>query len=530
MPFHPVLEEWDAGLVAGDPLDFPGYAGAAAEAGEVREVGGDDAGVGRAGGQTGGRVGVEAVRTGRTQWYAFVENRFDVHGGTMGAAVGEKVVRAYDRSRKLALPMVVVTRTGGARVQEGMVALVQLPRTVAAAQRHAAAGLLSLAVYGSPTTGGVFVSYASTVDVRAAHPQATIGFAGPRVAEEALGASLPPGSHTAGALYEHGLLDALVDAGKEAEWVEAALGLRDRPLPTRPLPAVEDPGVGGAWGEVLRARAPGRPTGVDRAARLCRSWLELRGGDPSVRAGLATLGSADGHDGSRGVGGLGPVGEAAGGRGSSRTAGSGETGGLRSAEPAGDVAETSGRRRCVVVATDRYYGAGRPTPAGYRLAQRAVELAGRLGLPVVTLVDTPGADPSTEAEAEGVGVEMARTFAAFAACPTPVVSVCVGEGGSGGALALSFGDRLLMCEHAIFSVIGPEGAAEILERDAGRAPDVAERLRLTAGDLVELGVADSVIGESQAAIDAAILAALDGAVVGDRERRLDLATARWLVE
>jgi acetyl-CoA carboxylase carboxyl transferase subunit beta len=184
----------------------------------------------------------------------------------------------------------------------------------------------------------------------------------------------------------------------------------------------------------------------------------------------------------------------------------------------------------VVIATDRYHGAGRPTPAGYRLAQRAVELAGRLGLPVITLVDTPGADPSPEAEADGVGLEMARTFAALAACPTPVVSVCVGEGGSGGALALSWGDRLLMCEHAIFSVIGPEGAAEILERDAGRAPEVAERLRLTARDVVALGIADEVIGEAQEAIDAAILAALDSAKVGDRERRLDRATARWLVE
>lgn len=461
VPFHPLLEEWDAGLVAGDPLGFPGYAERAKEVADG-----------------------EAVRTGRTEWYAFVESDFDVHGGTMGAAVGEKVVRAYDRARELGLPMVVVTRTGGARVQEGMVALVQLARTVAAARRHAAAGLLALAVYGSPTTGGVFVSYASTVDLRAAHPRATIGFAGPRVAEEALGANLPPGSHTAWSLYEHGLLDALIEPGDEAAWVEVALGLRERPLPTRPLPAVEDPGVEGAWGEVLRARASGRPSGIDRAARLCRSWLELRGGDPSLRAGLAVIGADDG----------------------------GST------------------RRCVVIATDRYHGTGRPTPAGYRLAQRAVELAGRLGLPVVTLVDTPGADPSPEAEADGVGVEMARTFAAFAACPSPIVSVCVGEGGSGGALALSWGDRLLMCEHAVFSVIGPEGAAEILERDAGQAPDVAERLRLTARDLVELGVADEVIGEEQEEIDLAIFSALDAAVVGDRERRFDAATARWLLE
>src|SRR5947207_9856679 len=123
---------------------------------------------------------------------------------------------------------------------------------------------------------------------------------------------------------------------------------------------------------------------------------------------------------------------------------------------------------------------------------------------------------------------MARTFAAMAACPTPVVSVCVGEGGSGGALALSCGDRLLITEHAIYSVIGPEGAAAILERDPEKAPEVAERLRLTARDLVDLGIADEVIGDDQESFDAALTKALNGAVVGDRERRLAAATARWL--
>jgi acyl-CoA carboxylase subunit beta len=458
VPFHPVHEEWDAGLTAGDPLQFPGYTVPQAGAGE-------------------------AVRTGRTERYAFVESLFEVHGGTMGAAVGEKVVRAYERARTERLPMVVVTRTGGARVQEGMVALAQLARTATAARRHADAGLLSLAIYGSPTTGGVFVSYASLTDVRAAHPNAVIGFAGPRVAEHTLGKRLPSGSHTAERLYEHGHLDALVDEGTEAAWIDAVLGERDQPLPARHLgqeparggPPPEDTS-GGAWGEVLRARAPGRPSGIDRAAVLCSSWTELRGADATVRAGLATI----------------------------------------------------AERRCIVIACDRYHGDGRPSPVGYRLAQRAVGLAGRLALPVVTLVDTPGADPSPEAEADGIGLEIARTFAALAACPTPVVSVCVGEGGSGGALALSHADRLLICEHAIFSVIGPEGAAAILERDASQAPRVAERLRLTSGDLVALGIADGVIPDDGAGVRQAVVTALSEATTGDRNRRLDAATRRWL--
>ena len=452
MPFHPLVEEWDAELTAGDPLGFPGYAD------RLDDVDG------------------ESVRTGMTELYAFVESRFEVQGGTIGAAAGEKIVRAYDRAVERRLPMVVLTRTGGARVQEGMVALAQLGRAAAAAQRHSDAGLLSLGLYAAPTTGGVFVSYGSLVDVRAAHPTATIGFAGPRVAEGTLGKSLPPGSHTAQSLYDEGLLDTLVQPGEEAAWIEAVVGVRRLPLPTRPLAAVEPIAVGGAWGEVLRARAVGRPSGIDRAARLCSSWVELNGPDHTVRAGLAEIGP----------------------------------------------------RRCVVVATDRYHGHGRPTPDGYRLAQRAIALAGRIGLPVVTLVDTPGADPSPAAELDGIGIEMARTFAAMAACPTPVVSVCVGEGGSGGALALSCGDRLLISEHAVFSVIGPEGAAAILERDPAKAPEVAERLRLTSSDLVALGVADEVIGDDQEALNAAVHKALGDAVVGDRERRLTAATARWL--
>jgi acetyl-CoA carboxylase carboxyl transferase subunit beta len=157
-----------------------------------------------------------------------------------------------------------------------------------------------------------------------------------------------------------------------------------------------------------------------------------------------------------------------------------------------------------------------------------VRLAGRLGLPVVTLVDTPGADPSPASEADGLAYEIAHTFAAMAACPTPIVSVCVGEGGSGGALALSVADRLLMAEHAVFSVIGPEGAAAILERDLARAPDVADRLRLTSADMSRLGVIDAVIAEGQSSLDAAVAAALDGAVPGERVARFDRVTARWL--
>jgi acetyl-CoA carboxylase carboxyl transferase subunit beta len=227
---------------------------------------------------------------------------------------------------------------------------------------------------------------------------------------------------------------------------------------------------------VLRSRRRGRPTGLDVAARLCSSWTELRGTDETLRAGLATV------DG----------------------------------------------RRAVVLASDRYTGNGRPGPKAFALAQRAIALAGRLGLPLVTLVDTPGADPSSPSEEGGIALEIARTFSAMAGLPTASVAVCVGEGGSGGALALAGADRLLIQEHAVFSVIGPEGAAAILERDARLAPDVAGRLGLTSADLLRLGIVDEVVPDDVDATCAAISDALDAAKPGERLTRVDAATARSL--
>jgi acetyl-CoA carboxylase carboxyl transferase subunit beta len=449
MPPHPTQAEWDRDLRGANPLDWPDY--------KAPEE--------------------ESVATGRTEHYAYAEGRFDVMGGSMGAAHGEKVVRAYRRAVEERLPMVLLPASGGARMQEGMVSLIQMARTSSAAAAHARAGLLSLAVLRSPTTGGVFASYASLADVRAAEPGATIGFAGPRVVELTTGTPLPHGSHTAESAYDNGLIDAVTaDSGA---WIEATLGLREAPLAPRRFggvfghTTVED----SPWGEVERARLPFRASGIDWAARLCSSWTELRGVDPVIRAGLATI-----------------------------------EGG-----------------RVVVVAMDRHAADGRPRPEGYRLAQRAMALAGRLSLPVLTFVDTPGADPSASSEADGIAGEIARTFAAMAALPTTSVSVCVGEGGSGGALALAHADRLLIQEHAVFSVIAPEGAAAILERDAGKAPELAARLKLTSADLLQLGIVDGVVPEPDpAALRLAAVAALNEATPGDRDRRVDRATARWI--
>ncbi|WP_421121825.1 carboxyl transferase domain-containing protein [Aquihabitans daechungensis] len=344
-------------------------------------------------------------------------------------------------------------------------------------------GLLSIAVHRSPTTGGVFASYGSLTDLRIAEAGAMVGFAGPRVVEQTSGRTVEGTSHSADTALAAHIVDAVVEPEAVLAWVRAALGTSEQPLrasrppvPTKQI-APPPPGTDPAWAAVLASRRLGRPSGIHLAAAATTSWTELgEGTDPSMRAALATAGG----------------------------------------------------RRIVVVAMDRYAGGGQPGPEAYQLACRAIDLGGRLGMPIVTFVDTPGAALSPEAENEGIARAIARTHAAMAAAPVPTVSVCVGEGGSGGAQALSAADRLLIQEGATFSVIGPEGAAAILERDAAKAPEVAPLLRLTSRDLADFGIADAVVPDAVGATVAALEQALAEAVVGDRGRRLDAATAAWL--
>jgi acetyl-CoA carboxylase alpha subunit/acetyl-CoA carboxylase beta subunit len=468
-----IVEEWDAGLASADPLGFPGYS--PPEGGESVRTG-----VGYAGGRR----------------LAVIESRFDIQGGTMGAVAGERIVRAFARATDLRLPVVEYVASGGARLQEGMIALIQMARTASAAAAHGRAGLMSAAVLRPPTTGGVYASWASLSDVRAAVPGAVIGFGGPRVVAEVTGQWPPADSHTAESAYRHGLVDALVGPDDQAAWLAAAVGVAaGLPLalpPGRP----GGPGAGGgqagrggrdepggdqtgAYPLLLRARSAARPSGLEWAAWLTTDWVELRGGDPSIRAALATIAG----------------------------------------------------QRCAVIAMDRHaFGdaTAKPGPGAYRLAQRAVRLADRLGLPVLTLIDTPGADPSPASEASGLAGEIARTLLAMAELRGPSVALCVGEGGSGGAMALGHADRLLLLDGAVFSVIGPEAGAAILYRDRVRAPELTSALRMTAPDLLRLGVIDAIVPETVTAVREAVASAFDDAHPGDRLGRAYKATATAL--
>jgi acetyl-CoA carboxylase carboxyl transferase subunit beta len=478
------FDEQDAGLVARNPLGFAGY---------------DDQ-IARARAASGAR---EACVWGWADiggaHCALVVMDFGFLGGSMGVAVGEKVARAFDAARDRRLPVVTVTASGGARMQEGMVALVQMAKTAEARRQHAESGLPHVTVLTSPTTGGVYASFASLADVVIASPDATVGFAGPRVVSELTGATPDPRTHKSEFARDHGLVDAIIEPAGQPAAIARVLNAFHRAA-SKPSTAPRASGAAAtgrrapsAWDRLQLARHPQRPRARALLAPLLSDAFELRGdrtGAPDDDAIIVQIGAL----------------------------------------------ETSGRG-VVVIAQDGT-GGRRIRPQGYRKAIRAIAAAGRTGLPVVTLIDTRGADPLPSSEGGGVAVAIANTIVALLDCRSPTLCVVTGEGGSGGALALAVCDRVLAWENAVFSVIAPEGAASILRRDASRGPELAEQLRITAADLVELGIADAVIAEPAGGAHTAPAAAADDlamriaaeiestAATGERKRLRD-RHRRW---
>ncbi|HEU0002708.1 MAG TPA: acetyl-CoA carboxylase carboxyltransferase subunit alpha/beta [Ktedonobacteraceae bacterium] len=395
---------------------------------------------------------------------------FDFHfmGGSMGSVVGEQITVAFEYATRHHLPVVTVVSSGGARMQEGIISLMQMPKTAAAVQHFHASGLFYLSILASPTTGGVFASFASLGDVILAEPGALIGFAGPRVAEQVTGQKLPAGSHRAEMLLTSGHLDAIV-ARRDLPHVVATLlkatvhhAKQHRSHNTHannlPLVSASAP-KNTAWETVNLARHPERPTARDYIRYLSPGFLELRGDrcygdDPTVIAGL---GDIDGHT-------VIFVGQER----------------LREARDSDSHGEEIQKR---------------PRPEGFRKAIRMMELAARLRCPFVAFVDTSGADPGVESEKHGLAWSLAHCLSVMSSLPVPIVTAIIGEGASGGAVALAVADRILMLQNAIYEVIAPEGAATILYRDAQKARQVAEQLQLTAFDCLRLGVVDTIVPE-----------------------------------
>ncbi|GAB3153589.1 hypothetical protein GCM10027161_56870 [Microbispora hainanensis] len=395
-------------------------------------------------------------------------------GGSLGSAVGELVTVAAEIAERERRPLITVTASGGARMQEGVLSLMQMAKTSQAFAALDEAGVMSVSVVADPTFGGVAASFATLADVILIEPGARMGFAGPRVIRQTIREELPEGFQTAEFLLEHGMVDAVVPRHELRGVLSRLVGGEDHRPPPRPPAYV--PRKRDAWEVVRLARDTRRPTTADYAGLLLEDFQELRGdrvfGDSrSVFAGMGRLGGV----------------------------------------PLMLIGHQKGHNTAELVASNF----GMPQPEGYRKAARLMRLAEKLRLPVVTLVDTPGAYPGVTAEERGQATAIAESQRLMARLTVPVVSVVTGEGGSGGALALAVANRVLICANAWYSVISPEGCASILWKTPAAAPEAARALRLEAEELLRLGVVDGVVPEPEggAHTDPVLAARMLGAAI-----------------
>ena len=385
---------------------------------------------------------------------------FGFMGGTMGCVVGEKVALALERAVKRKLPAIAIVTSGGARIQEGVLSLMQMAKTSITANRMNEAGLPFVTVMANPTTGQAYGSFANLADIILGEPGAIVGFSSFRLIERASQTPLPTESHTAESRLEHGLLDAVVDRrelrtilgilldllGPRYTLTRADKAKRESSEVSRPQ----------AWNSVQLARHHSRPSSADYIARIFDNFVELHGDrsygdDSSIICGLGQL--------------------------------------------AGQTVMVIGQERGREGQDRDRTGGGRTRPEGFRKAQRGMRLAAKFKLPLITMIDTPGPDLSEDAEQRGLGNAIATTMELMSGLEVQSISVVIGEGGSGGALALGVADRSLMLQNAIYSPISPEDAAEVMYQDTGRADEAAASLRLTAHDCRDLEIIDTVVPE-----------------------------------
>ena len=393
---------------------------------------------------------------------------FSFMGGSLGAVAGDAVSRAAQAALEDRSPLLAITASGGARMQEGPISLMQMAKTSVAWAKLDEAGLLTISLITDPTYGGVAASFATLSDVIIGERGARLGFAGRRVIEQTIQQKLPPEFQTVEFVQSRGFVDVVAPRRSLRGVLSRLLRSSDpagsswaaaRPAPVDPI--VRDPAqlpVVEPWQQVRRARDVARPTTLDYLALAFDDFEELHGDRISgecaaMVAGLARL---DGR-------------------------------------PVAVIGQQKGHTAAQL--SERNYGM--PTPAGYRKAARVMRLAAKLGLPVVTLVDTPGAYPGSAAEEQGQATAIAENLRLMASLPVPVVSMVTGEGGSGGALGIAVANRVLIWESAVYSVISPEGCAAILWKDPRMSPTAAAALGLSSRDLLRLGVVDGVLREPE---------------------------------
>ena len=446
------FEEWDSDLQGGNPLEYKGYE-------EKLEKLHEKTGLSEA------VITGKAKIDGRETAIGVCDGRFLM--ASMGEAVGEKIARAVERATEERLPVILFACSGGARMQEGIVSLMQMAKTSAALKHHSDAGLLYISILTDPTTGGVTASFAMLGDVILAEPKALIGFAGPRVIEQTIGQKLPEGFQRAEFLLEHGFLDAIVERPQMKAVLSKILALHENGKGTdfNRKECAQDLVADGrkeekltAWQRVELSRRKDRPVGSDYIDALFTDFVEFHGDryfadDKAIIGGVARF---------HGM-------------------------------PVTVIAQAKGRNTKENI--ERNFGM--PEPEGYRKALRLMKQAEKFARPVICLVDTPGAFCGLEAEERGQGEAIARNIYEMSGLKVPVVSIIIGEGGSGGALAMATADEVWMLENSIYSILSPEGFASILWKDSSKAKEAAEVMKLTAENLKAQGIVERVFAEPQ---------------------------------
>ena len=459
------FKEWDTGLTSGNPLHYKGYED---KVEALRKKTGLDEAVTTGLARIGGHEVVLAV----------CDSHFMM--ASMGKVVGEKLTRAIEKATERKVPVIIVACSGGARMQEGIHSLMQMAKTSAALKRHHDAGQLYISVLTNPTTGGVTASFAMLGDIILAEPNALIGFAGPRVIEQTIGQKLPKGFQRSEFLLEHGFIDQIVEREHLKNRLEHLLSLHEKnpeaeqrlrnykevseSSENSDLNMSEELSIAkkdekkSAWDRVLASRKKERPVGTEYIEDLFSDFTELHGDryfgdDPAIVGGIARF---------HGM-------------------------------PVTVIAQEKGRNTRENVLRNF----AMPSPEGYRKALRLMKQAEKFHRPVICFVDTPGAFCGMEAEERGQGEAIARNLFEMSGLKTPVLSIVIGEGGSGGALAMAVADEVWMLENSIYSILSPEGFASILWKDSHKAKEAAAVMRLTAADLQKHGMVERVFEEPE---------------------------------
>ena len=451
------FERWFDDIKDANPLNFEGYEEKIEAARERTKLS-------------------EAVTVGKCTIYGeeavigVCDSRFLM--GSMGSVVGERITAAIERATELRLPFFMFCCSGGARMQEGIVSLMQMAKTSAAIKKHSEAGLFYGTILTDPTTGGVTASFASLGDIIMAEPGALIGFAGQRVIQKTIGQELPEGFQRAEFLLDHGFIDGIVERknlrkllyfiiithrpGKEGRYANFEsrehLDIINQLFGNK----MWQNSAKTAWDKIKEVRKSTRPSAADYMEHIFDYFIEAHG-DRYYSDDKAVIGGI----------------------------------GLLDGQPVTVIADMRGQT--IEECTMRNFGM--PMPEGYRKALRLMKQAEKFNRPIISFVNTAGAYCGIEAEERGQGEAIARSIMEMSGLKVPVVCIFIGEGGSGGALATGVGNEVWILENATYSILSPEGFATILWKDESRAVEASEVMQITASHLKRLGIVEKIIPE-----------------------------------